>query len=158
MRLSNSYGYPIFNDNNCWWLVINDLCKSAVINKEIILQSDGTPVRDFIHGWDVCFAIQNIIETNVFNSIYNISSGETISILSIAKKIQHLYYLKYNTEIKISLSKKNKSSKTERYTISNHLIRSVGYKPQWNTDKGINDLLDYLEINKNTLKPFLNNK
>ncbi len=53
VRLSNSYGSPIFNENNCWWLVINDLCKTAIENNEIRLKSDGSPQRDFIHGDDV---------------------------------------------------------------------------------------------------------
>ena len=52
IRLSNSYGDPIFDKNNCWWLAINDLCKNAFLNKEIRLLSDGTPQRDFIHGND----------------------------------------------------------------------------------------------------------
>ena len=38
IRLSNSYGSPIFKENNCWWLVINDLCKTAIENNEIKLK------------------------------------------------------------------------------------------------------------------------
>ena len=64
VRLSNSYGNPIFKENNCWWLAINDLCKNAFINKEIRLLSDGTPQRDFIHGNDVCQAVQCLLNTN----------------------------------------------------------------------------------------------
>ena len=37
IRLSNSYGSPVFNENNCWWLVINDLCKTAIEKNKIIL-------------------------------------------------------------------------------------------------------------------------
>jgi UDP-glucose 4-epimerase len=49
IRLSNSYGSPVFNENNCWWLAINDLCRSAIQQQEIRLLSDGSPQRDFIH-------------------------------------------------------------------------------------------------------------
>ena len=62
-RLSNSYGSPTFIENNCWWLVINDLCRKAIENNEIRLKSDGSPLRDFIHGNDVVSAIQVLIET-----------------------------------------------------------------------------------------------
>jgi len=64
VRLSNSYGSPVFKENNCWWLVINDLCKTAIEKNEIRLKSDGSPQRDFIHGNDVARAIQTLIETN----------------------------------------------------------------------------------------------
>jgi nucleoside-diphosphate-sugar epimerase len=77
IRLSNSYGDPVFDENNCWWLAVNDLCKSAFIHKEIRLLSDGTPQRDFIHGNDVCQAIKKIIEyepKKIENNIYHISS------------------------------------------------------------------------------------
>ena len=62
VRLSNSYGSPIFNENNCWWLVINDLCKTAIENNEIRLKSDGSPQRDFIHGDDVAGAIGGLFK------------------------------------------------------------------------------------------------
>ena len=50
VRLSNSYGSPVFEENNCWWLVINELCKIAFEQNEIKLLSDGSPQRDFIHS------------------------------------------------------------------------------------------------------------
>ena len=37
VRLSNSYGSPVFNENMCWWLVVNDLCKSAFLKNKIDL-------------------------------------------------------------------------------------------------------------------------
>ena len=29
VRLSNSYGMPKLKNLNCWWPVLNDLCRSA---------------------------------------------------------------------------------------------------------------------------------
>ena len=43
IRLSNTYGSPIFKENNCWWLVINDLCRTAFFETKIQLLSDGSP-------------------------------------------------------------------------------------------------------------------
>ena len=61
VRLSNSYGSPVFMENNCWWLVINDLCKTAFSKDEIKLLSDGSPQRDFIQSSDICRAIEILI-------------------------------------------------------------------------------------------------
>lgn len=147
VRLSNSYGAPIFNENNCWWLVINDLCKQAYLNKEIILQSDGTPQRDFIHGWDVCQAVEKIMLTDHSDFLYQVSSGNTLTIGEIACFVKNVYWKRYGLEI--PLSRKNNVSPEikERYQIDNSLLRSTGFRPEWTLERGINDLFDFLERN-----------
>jgi nucleoside-diphosphate-sugar epimerase len=146
IRLSNSYGAPIFKENNCWWLVVNELCRTAYYQHKINLQSDGTPLRDFIHGWDVCRAIHAIIETSASHSIYNLSSGKTLSIMEIALKIQKVYDQRYGTKLPIKVAAQTILQKAN-YQIENKLIRSIGYKPEWNLDRGINDLFSYFEQN-----------
>jgi UDP-glucose 4-epimerase len=144
LRLSNSYGAPLFEENNCWWLVVNDLCRMAYIQKEIVLQSDGTPLRDFIHGLDVCYGVQTIIETSEKNLTYNLSSGTTLSIMDIAKKIKRL-----RREYRATDSAAEQKSKTEskRYQLDNSLIRSIGFEFKSSLEDGINNLFDYLEHN-----------
>ena len=147
VRLSNSYGAPIFEENNCWWLVINDLCRMAYVQKEIVIQSDGTPLRDFIHGWDVCSGVQAIIETSQEQMIYNLSSGNTISIMEIAKKIRDVFKNRYDIELPITAPEPKSDIKTPKYIVDNSLICSIGFKPKWSLEAGINDLFDFLELN-----------
>jgi UDP-glucose 4-epimerase len=145
VRLSNSYGSPIFQENNCWWLVINDLCRMAYMNKEIILQSDGAPLRDFIHGNDVCQAIELIIrEENI--KLVHISSGQTLSIYEIAKLIHDIFLARYNIDISIKKSRQAGIAIKE-YKIDNNKLKSIGFKAEWDLTKGINDLFNYLELN-----------
>lgn len=146
VRLSNSYGAPIFEKNNCWWLVINDLCKMAYFQNEIVLQSDGAPLRDFIHGWDVCSAVKSIIETDEEFTTYNVSSGNTISIIEIALKIKEVYFDRYGKKLEIK-KKLGSNEEKPRYKIENSLIKGIGFKPKWNLEMGINDLFDFLENN-----------
>jgi UDP-glucose 4-epimerase len=156
VRLSNSYGAPIFPENNCWWLVINDLCKSAYINKHIKLVSDGSPQRDFIHGNDLCQAVELLIKLdnkNIQKAIYHISSGNTQTILELAEKIRTIYKNRYGETIPVSTSAKaevedfNISCKTQRYVIDNSRLRNIGFDPAWSFDKGINELFEYMEKN-----------
>ncbi|MFC0776743.1 NAD-dependent epimerase/dehydratase family protein [Flavobacterium sp. HJSW_4] len=145
VRLSNSYGAPIFEENNCWWLVVNDLCRMAYYEKQIVLQSDGSPLRDFIHGWDVCAGVKSIIETDKKHTVYNLSSGITISILEIAKKIKEVFAQRYGVDLELITAEKKNSSKQIIYQLDNSLIRSIGFETQWSLNDGINDLFDYLE-------------
>lgn len=149
VRLSNSYGAPLFPNNNCWWLVINDLCRMAYKQRKIILHSDGTPMRDFIHGNDVVEAIHRIIEApeNMKSEIFNICSGETLTILELAQLIQEIYNSRYMEKIEIEYKRgKNNDSKVlDRYRLDNSKLCSLGFKFRWDLNKGINDLFDYLE-------------
>ncbi|WP_435151281.1 SDR family oxidoreductase [Candidatus Pelagibacter bacterium nBUS_44] len=61
IRLTNAYGYPSLITNDCWWLVINDLCKNYVFKKKIVINSDGNPFRNFIHLNDVAEFIKLLL-------------------------------------------------------------------------------------------------
>lgn len=145
IRLSNSYGAPVFKENNCWWLVINDLCRMAYRQNEIVLQSDGTPLRDFIHGWDVCRGIQTIIETNQKHSVYNLCSGVTLSIMEIAKKIKVVFLERYGVEISITTVNPGSILDINKYLLDNSRIKSIGFEPKWSLEMGINGVFDFLE-------------
>lgn len=154
VRLSNSYGSPVFLDNNCWWLVINDLCKTAFYKKKIILLSDGSPQRDFIHTTDVYNALDILIQTqmkNFQNNTYNVSSGETLTILELAHVVKSVYKLRYEIEIEIILPNKstsdnpNKYLNSERYTVDNAKIKSLGFIPRTSLSTGINETFEFLD-------------
>ena len=154
IRLSNSYGSPIFKENNCWWLVINDLCKTAIENNEIKLKSDGSSQRDFIHGDDVARAIEVLLNTDISNTpnnTYHISSGDTLTIWEIANTVKKVYQDRFKSSIQILLPenttplKPNKFSQIENYTISNTNIKSLGFVPINDLKTGINEIFDYLQ-------------
>lgn len=145
VRLSNSYGAPLFLENNCWWLVVNDLCKQAYCEKRLVLQSDGTPLRDFIHGWDVCQAIEKIINTDRPDFLYQVSSGTTLTVWEIAHCIREVYLKKYGQEIPVMRSGEVPVSVNHRYHIDNTLLQSIGFMPEWSLERGIDDLFNFLE-------------
>lgn len=154
VRLSNSYGSPFFQENNCWWLVINDLCKTAYNEKRIKLLSDGSPQRDFIHSSDVYRAIEILVNTqekNLQNNTYHISSGKTLTILELAHVVKSVYQTRYNDNIKVILpdgaisEDPNEFLKTDRYIINNSKLKSLGFIPKTDLKTGINEIFEYLE-------------
>jgi len=157
VRLSNSYGSPVFSENNCWWLVINDLCKTAFSKNEIKLLSDGSPHRDFIHSSDICRAIEILIEAkDSFNqNIFHLASGETLTILELAYAIREVFKNRYQKEINICLSDDSISVKTrneERFAIDITRINELGFKPKTPLKDGVNELFDFLEIHGDRCK------
>ena len=153
VRLANSYGSPVFKESNCWWLVINDLCRTAYEKNKIKLLSDGSPQRDFIHGDDVLRAIDILINYNSKNgnNIFHIASGQTLTILELAHLVKDVYFKKYKKEIDIyfpdnSVSEyPDKFKELEKYMIDNRRIKNLGFQQKTNLESGINEILDYCD-------------
>ena len=150
VRLSNSYGSPLFEENNCWWLVINDFCKTAVNEGEIKLSSDGSPLRDFIHYSDILNAISLLIESdNNFNkNTFHIASAQTLTILEVAKKVAEIFKNNYNMDISISFMKnsldKTNKSKSKKYKIGIDRLKNIGFNKNKSLEKGIKEVIEYL--------------
>ena len=129
LRLSNSYGEPVFENENCWKLVVNELVKSANEKKVISLNGEGLTSRDFIHYSDICDAISKLIITDnsKFNhNTYNLSLGNSLLLIELAELINK----EFKGKIKILInsnesylpSPKNLVSKI---TYSNERIKSL---------------------------------
>jgi len=152
IRLSNSYGSPIFYENNCWWLVVNDLCKTAFQEKKIQLLSDGSPVRDFIHVTDVAAAIETLLINDTKDeNVFNISSGQTLSILKLAHLVKTEYKKFFGINIDVILKDGTISllddifDKTSKYTINPDKIVELGFTPHVSIEQGIRSLFTYLQ-------------
>ncbi len=92
VRLSNSVGAPIISSPHISSLVALDLCQMCVREGVIKLKSDGTPQRDFIAMGDVCKGVETLLTIPKPNySIYNLGSGQTITLGELAVQIARIY-------------------------------------------------------------------
>ncbi|MFN0049569.1 MAG: NAD-dependent epimerase/dehydratase family protein [Cytophagales bacterium] len=104
VRLSNSYGCPKDYNSSKWYLVLNDLAKSAFEKKEIILKSNGQAPRDFIWMGDVCQIIYQLIEKQATNETYNISGETTYKMIDIANEVKMAYLERFKVEIPVKVN------------------------------------------------------
>ena len=91
LRLSNSFGYPVNINADCWRLLINDLCKQAVTKGALVLNSSGNQFRNFITISEVCKSIDFLInekENSREYPIINLASKNTVTVISMAKLVQ----------------------------------------------------------------------
>ena len=64
--------------------LLNYLIREYLEGRQPLLHSDGNQERDYISVYDVCNAIQIVLENyNLKNKVYNICSGETLSVQTI---------------------------------------------------------------------------
>jgi len=155
VRLSNSYGSPVFKENNCWWLVINDLCKTAFEQNKIKLLSDGSAQRDFIHSSDICKAVEVLITSKDIlrwrDNVFHIGSGNTLTILKLAHEVKKVFKNRYQKDIPVILpddfisEEPDKYKNIDKFALCTQNMEHLGFHPKTDLEGGINGLFDYLE-------------
>ncbi|EKE06079.1 MAG: hypothetical protein ACD_19C00085G0002 [uncultured bacterium] len=103
LRLVNVMGCPIDKTVDRWTLVPNCFCKGILKTKGVHLQSSGLQNRDFVTLDQVYRSTKKILKKNNKNrKIYNISSGQTYSIIDMARFVADQTEKKYGSRIKVS--------------------------------------------------------
>jgi UDP-glucose 4-epimerase len=149
-RLSNSFGYPISVETNCWSLLINDLCRQAIQLGVLSLNTYGTQHRDFISLKEVCNAILFLSETKITDAcqpIFNIGLGKSAAIIDICNLVQNRcnQILGYKPEILRPLTDKMEEFKPFMYQIEN--LSQLGYMISDDISSEIDELLRYCSVN-----------
>ena len=152
LRLSNGYGYPELNTCDCWWLVANDFCRNVSKKSIININSDGSPLRDFIHISDIARIVEKIIKTKKkLPKVMNLASGITMSMLEIADLVQKAayklniksdIYIKGNKISKIKLLKRLEKVKSiKKFRISTSYMKTLKLDPKIDIVTGIKNTL-----------------
>lgn len=145
LRLTNSYGTPTFVDSNKWYLILNDLAKSAYENKEILISSNGKVLRDFIYMEDVAISIERLLNSKVTNEIFNLSYGKSFSILSLARLIKIQYENRYNSPIEITINENDKKEYSNLIVENTKLKSYINFFPRIEFENEINKIFTLLE-------------
>jgi UDP-glucose 4-epimerase len=153
IRLSNSYGEPVFYNAKCWDLIVNDLSKSAYLDKKIVLKGDGKAIRDFIHFSDICEGVASLIEGEINigdENTFQFSSSKSIRMLDVAIKVKEVYRKKYDVEIPIFINSteewvSEKAIHMGNNSISNSLAKKHSIEFVKDLKEGIENIFTYLE-------------
>ncbi|MDI7217545.1 SDR family oxidoreductase [Leptospira santarosai] len=89
IRLSNAFGAPVNPKVNCWMLLVNDLCKQAVMTRRMVLKTSGVQKRDFISIQDVCLVVHHLlkIQSDHKNDTYNVGGGASLTVWEMANLV-----------------------------------------------------------------------
>jgi len=145
LRLTNSYGVPLFKETNKWYLVLNDLVKSAYKNHQIVLNSNGKSRRDFIHMNDVSIIVEKLLKQKALNEVFNLSSGKTYKVIDLAQKVKHIYIERYNKDINILLNEDDLTLYKELVVKNDKLNERIDFIIHDKIDEEINNIFELLE-------------
>ena len=146
LRLTNSYGMPTFKDSNKWYLVLNDFIKSAYDNGRIIIKSNGEVTRDFIYMGDVASIVDKLLIKVPTNDIYNLSSGHSYKVKTIANIIKKSFEQKYNETIEIEINNNDKNIYGSLVVSNDKLKSAINFKVRDMMNKEINNIFELLEM------------
>ena len=149
VRCSNSFGALYFENEKCWNLVVNDLCRSAFQNGKLIINSSGQSYRNFIAVDDVARAIHHLLELNnkkEIHNIYNLGSSHTVRIIDIAKKIQKELKDSFDYDYPIETNKTSiESNNVGSFIFSTKKMEELGFIPDY-SGKEIRSLLEQCKM------------
>lgn len=146
LRLTNSYGCPMYKDTDKWYLVLNDLVKMAFEKEKIILNSNGKSKRDFIYMGDVATIVDKVLKIETTNEIYNLSAGKTYEIIDLAKKVQIIYRKRYNKDIELKINQNDLTKYGDLYVKNIKLKSLINYEINEEIiDKEIEEIFNLLE-------------
>lgn len=142
LRYFNAYG-PRQSLSNPYTGVAAIFLSRLKNNNSPIIYEDGLQTRDFISVYDVAdvnvFCLEN---EKSFDRIFNVGTGNPVTIKEIAKILAKLL----GKKIKPQIAQKFRSGDVRHCTADISLIKkTLDWKPKWSFEKGIQDLIEWGE-------------
>lgn len=151
LRLSNSFGVPMNEDSNCWMLVLNDFCRQAATDRQLVIRSPSETLRNFITLTDVCLAIHYLVSlrgTSMRSIICNLGD-KTRSLLDMASTIAEIYESEKGVSLPILLLSKDSIPNTY-LDFQSIFFQQHNWQPKSNFKEELSELVSYCETHFGT--------
>lgn len=146
IRLSNSFGVPFSSDVNRWTLLVNDLCRQAVSHKQMILNSSGLQLRDFVTLTDVCRAVDHLLQlpaVKLQDGIFNLGGNHVISVFEMALLIQQRLYDHFKIKVELHRASFNQLEKVISLKFHSSRLAQSGFVWKNNIEEEIDSLIKF---------------
>lgn len=144
LRLSNCFGYPLTQDNDCWGLVLNEFVRDAYRSGSITIRGDCFGRRDFMPISElnrILIKISGI--TDFIPEIINISTGISLSLLEVAEQVCNITTAR--TGKSIDIIRENTLENSYELNIENKSLQKLGIVPRNALVEEIKLMLNFLE-------------
>lgn len=136
-RCANIYGPGDLNFSR----IIPDTCKAAIKSKNLIIRSDGSPLRDYTFVDDIVDAYftlaKNLLDKRTnFGEAFNFGTGKPISVIKLVGRIIKISRKK-GLVPKILSKGKIKGEIDKQYLSSVKARRILGWQPKYSLQEGL---------------------
>lgn len=144
LRLSNCFGYPLTQGNDCWGLVLNEFIRDAYRLGRITIRGDYFGRRDFLPISELNRILIKIFGTTGFiPETINISTGTSLSLLEVAGQVSNV--ITKMTKKPVDIVKENTSENSHELNIENNSLHEMGIVPNNVLIEEIKLMLEFLE-------------
>ena len=143
-RLAHTYGPGMSVDDG---RVQADFLRDVINRRDIVLKSEGKPLRTYTYISDAAAAIFRIL-LDSDEMVYNISSPEsTVTIRQLAETLVRAYPDR-KLKLAFDIPESGTDSGTAPFTLgilNSDKLRSIGWHPVYSLEEGLKRTVDYLE-------------
>ncbi len=147
IRSANGYGIPLFKESTGWSLVVNKLCKEAVLDKRLTLTTDGTEYRNFVHNSEQAKMAELLISENQ-DGVYNLGGEETISLRDLAKIIIEKQYSLNGSNVELIALPLTEHKKPEPFYYNIEKSKKLGFKHNNSIEGHVGEMIKNIVENK----------
>ncbi|MCM3788898.1 dTDP-glucose 4,6-dehydratase [Domibacillus indicus] len=138
-RCSNNYGPYHFPEK------LIPLTISRVLNNQKVpVYGDGKNIRDWLHVWDHCIAIDLVMHEGLNGEVYNVGGHNERTNLEVVKTI--INTLGKSEELIEFVT--DRLGHDKRYAIDPTKLEQLGWKPTYNFDTGIAQTIEWYIDNR----------
>jgi dTDP-glucose 4,6-dehydratase len=134
-RCSNNYGPYQFPEK-----LIPLMISNAIEGKSLPIYGDGKNIRDWLHVYDHCTAIDLVLHKGAVGEVYNIGGHNEKQNIEIVK----LILSELNKDESLIKFVDDRLGHDKRYAIdSNKIRRELGWKPKYTFETGIVETINW---------------
>jgi dTDP-glucose 4,6-dehydratase len=146
-RCSNNYGPYHFPEK------LIPLTISRLLNdQKVPVYGDGKNVRDWLHVWDHCSAIDLVMHEGITGEVYNIGGHNEQTNLEVVRKIIGALG---KSEDLIEFVE-DRQGHDKRYAIDPAKMESLGWKPRYDFETGIAQTVEWFLANQEWWENIIN--
>jgi dTDP-glucose 4,6-dehydratase len=143
-RGSNTYGPNQYPEK-----LLPLFATNALDAAPLPLYGDGRQVRDWLHVDDHCSAIDLVLRQGEAGEVYNVGAGEEHENVEIARLIvDHL-----GVASSLVRHVDDRAGHDRRYSLETAKIRSLGWEPRSDWEKGVRSTIDWYRENRDWWEP-----
>ena len=144
LRCSNGFGVPMDPEVRIWQILVNDLCKQAVLTGKLVLKSDGSQLRNFIPLEDVCRGIIHSLSMTLSANetpVFNLGSSRSCSVLDMAQLIAQRCQVILGFTPPITKSTQSTGESNSNFGFDCNKFNATGYVPLNHVENEVDGLL-----------------
>ncbi|WP_067142333.1 dTDP-glucose 4,6-dehydratase [Microtetraspora malaysiensis] len=131
-RCSNNYGPHQYPEK-----VIPLFITNLIDGRPVPLYGDGRNVREWLHVDDHCRGIQLVLDKGAAGEVYNIGGGAELTNLELTRRLLDAFGVGWEMVEHVP----DRLGHDLRYSVDSAKIRSIGYAPLVDFDKGLDEVV-----------------